>query len=87
MEESVDMDTDIPHQVNDPIEIEEEEEPTEGAPTSKSKGSKLLERVLKGQSVGNNLSKSKRMAKEWPISASIVTKYTRPSLLKMGQKI
>ena len=38
VEESVDMDTDIPseHQVNDPIEIEEEEKPTQGAPPSKS---------------------------------------------------
>ena len=48
IEESVDMDTDIAHQQNDPIEIEEEE--TQGAPTSKS--------------VGNISSKSKRMAKE-----------------------
>ena len=41
MEESVDMDTDIPQQLNDPIEIEEEEEPTQGAPTSKSKGKQV----------------------------------------------
>jgi len=34
------MDTDIPskHQVNNPDEIEEDEEPTQGAPKSKSKG-------------------------------------------------
>ena len=40
MGESVEMDTDIPceHQVNDPIEIEEEEEPTQAALKSKRKG-------------------------------------------------
>jgi len=39
VKESVDMDTNIPteHQVNDPIEIEEEKEQTQGALTSKSK--------------------------------------------------
>jgi len=52
-----------------------------------AKGSKLLERILKGQSVRIISSKSQRMAKEWPVSASIVAKYTRMSLLRMGQKI
>ena len=41
MEESVDIDIDNPHQVNDPIEIEKEEEPTQGAPISKSKGKQV----------------------------------------------
>jgi len=40
VEESIDIDIDIPseHQLNDPIEIDKEEEPTQGAPPSKSKG-------------------------------------------------
>jgi len=40
VEESVDMDTHIrsEHQVMDPIEIDDEEEPAQGAPTIKSKG-------------------------------------------------
>ena len=59
MEESTDMvymDTNVPskHLVNDPIEIEKEEEkPTQGAPNNKSKGKKLLETILKGRNVGN----------------------------------
>jgi len=53
---------------------------------ARAKGSKLLERVLKKQSVGNISSKSKRKAKEWPVSANIVAKYIRPSLLRVGQK-
>ena len=43
MEESVDIDADIPSKLqNDPIEIEEEEEPTQGAPTTKSKGKQVV---------------------------------------------
>ena len=54
---------------------------------ARGKGSKLLERLLKGQSVGDISSKSKRTAKEWLVSANIAAKYIRPSPLRMGQKI
>jgi len=43
LEESVDMDTDIPseHQPNDPIEIEEKEEESQKAMQSKNKGKQV----------------------------------------------
>jgi len=87
MEESIDMDTDIPQQLNDPIEMEEEEEPTQGAPTSKSKGQQVVRKSTQRETVRNISSKSKKMAKEWVVSASVVAKYTNPSLLRMGQTI
>ena len=87
MEESVDIDTDIPHQVNDPIEIDEEEESTEGAPTSKSKGKQAARKSTQRAECWKHFIEIKENAKEWPVSASIVAKYTRPSLLRMGPKI
>ena len=52
MEESLDIDTDIRHQVNDPFEIEEEEEPTQGAPTSKNKGKQIVRKTTQRAVLG-----------------------------------
>ena len=83
MEESLDIDTDIRHQVNDPFEIEEEEEPTQGAPTSKNKGKQVVRKSTQRAECWKHFIEIKENAKEWPVSASIVAKYRRPSLLRM----
>jgi len=60
MEESVDMDTDIPseHQVNDPqSKLRRKKSQLKEHQQARAKGNKLLERVLKGQSVWNISSK------------------------------
>lgn len=89
VEELVDMDTDIPseHLVMTLLKLRRRKKSQlKEHQKARVRGNKLLESLLKGKSVDNVSKRSKRLAKECPVSATIVVKYIRPTLVRMKQR-
>jgi len=88
MEELVDIDTDIPceHQPNNPIEIKEEEEPTQKATKSKSKGKQVVRKSTQSAECWDHFEQIKENGKRVVRKCNYCGKIYKAKCTKNGTK-